>query len=67
MDNAGKDGAYNLLRLERLVDERRGEFPDRAEEWSSYLYFLREYAAPDGSVPASFDTLIEATFAELVA
>ena len=64
---AGKDGAYNLLRLERLVDDRRGEFPDRAEEWSSYLYFLREYAAPDGSVPASFDTLIEATFAELVA
>jgi capsular polysaccharide biosynthesis protein len=64
---AGKAGAYNLLRLERLVDDRRGEFPDRAEEWSSYLYFLREYAAPDGSVPASFDTLIEATFAELVA
>ncbi len=43
------------------------EFPERVDEWSSYLYFLREYAEPDGSVPASFDGLIQNTFAELVA
>jgi capsular polysaccharide biosynthesis protein len=59
-------GSYNLLRLERLVEERSADFPDKAEEWASYLYFLREYAAPDGSVPASFDWLIQDTFAELV-
>ena len=61
------DGRWNLFHLERLVDERSGEFPERVEEWSSYLYFLREYANPDGTVPASFDVLIEETFGELVA
>ena len=61
------DGRWNLFQLERLVDERSGEFPERVEEWSSYLYFLREYAHPDGTVPASFDVLIEETFGELVA
>jgi hypothetical protein len=36
------------------------------EEWTSYLFVLREYAAPDGAVPAGFDWLVEETFAELV-
>jgi len=63
----GGDGRFNLVALERLVEERRGEFPDRAEEWLSYLYFLRDYAAADGAVPASFDGLIQDTFSELVA
>lgn len=59
-------GAWNLLVLERLVDDRGDEFPDRRDEWASTLYFLREYAAPDGTVPPSFDRLIHDTFAELV-
>jgi len=61
------NGAWNLIALERLVSDRGDEFPDRRDEWSSYLYFLREYAAPDGTVPASFDWLIQDTFSELVA
>ena len=61
------DGRWNLFALQRLVDEHGGEHPERLEEWSSYLYFLREYAKPDGSVPASFDWLIADTFADLVA
>jgi capsular polysaccharide biosynthesis protein len=61
------DGHFNLVTLERLVEERGRDFPHRVEEWSSYLYFLRDYAAPDGSVPASFDGLIQETFADLVA
>ena len=61
------DGRWNLFSLQRLVDERGGEHPERIEEWSSYLYFLREYAEPDGSVPGSFDWLIEDTFADLMA
>jgi Chain length determinant protein len=64
---AAGDGAYNLLALERLVEERGREFPDRVEEWTSYLFFLRDYAASDGTVPASFDRLIQDTFADLVA
>jgi capsular polysaccharide biosynthesis protein len=62
-----KSGRWNLLVLERLINERGEEFPERLDEWSSYLYFLREYAEPDGSVAASFDWLIEDTFADLVA
>jgi capsular polysaccharide biosynthesis protein len=59
-------GAWNLLVLERLVNDRGEEFPDKRDEWISYLYLLREYAEPDGTVPSSFDWLIQDTFAELV-
>ena len=62
----GRDSAYNLLTLERLAEQRGAEFPDRVEEWTSYLYFLRDYAAPDGSVPAQFNGLITETFADLL-
>jgi capsular polysaccharide biosynthesis protein len=63
----GLHGSYNLVTLERLVDERGSAFPERLQEWSSYLYFLREYASADGVVPASFDGLIYDTFEELLA
>jgi capsular polysaccharide biosynthesis protein len=63
----GLYGSYNLVTLERLVDERGRAFPERLEEWSSYLYFLREYASADGAVPASFDGLIHDTFEDLLA
>ena len=59
-------GAYNLTALERLVDERGGAHPDRAEEWRSYLYLLRDHASADGSLPASFDALVEETFEPLL-
>jgi hypothetical protein len=62
----GREGAYNLLTLERLAEQRGAEFPDQVEEWTSYLYFLRDYAAPDGSVPARFNGLISETFADLL-
>jgi len=64
--NGGGRGHWNLVELERLVEERGGQFPDRLDEWESYLFFLRDYAEPDGSVPASFDWLIEDEFAEIV-
>jgi hypothetical protein len=68
-DGAGDDGVpghWNLLVLERLVSDRGEDFPDKREEWVSYLYLLREYAEPDGTIPASFDWLIQDTFAEIV-
>ena len=64
--NGSSRGHWNLTELERLVEERGREFPERIDEWESYLFFLRDYAEPDGSVPASFDWLIEDEFAELV-
>jgi hypothetical protein len=59
-------GRWNLNELARVVEERGPEFPERQEEWQSYLFFLRSYAAPDGTVPASFDWLIEEQFAGIV-
>jgi hypothetical protein len=62
----GSPGRFNLQALERLVAERGSAFPGRVEEWTSYLFFLRDYAGADGQVPAAFDWLIEETFGELL-
>ena len=59
-------GAWNLVALERLVAEHESEFPDRVEEWNAYLFFLREHATMEGTLPPAFDALIEETFHELV-
>lgn len=64
---AGGRGAYNLSELERLVEDLAGAHPDRVDEWRSYIYFLRDYATADGSLPGSFDWLILDTFRELMA
>jgi hypothetical protein len=60
-----RNGHYNLVTLEGLVEHGSRAFPERAEEWTSYLFFLRDYAAPDGSLPDSFDSLISDTFSDL--
>jgi subunit length determinant Wzz-like protein len=59
-------GAFDLARLERLVAERGPAHPGRLDEWESTLFFLRDYAGPDGTVPGTFDWLIEDTFAPLL-
>ncbi len=59
-------GGFNLNELERLVAEHGAEVPERADEWASYLFFLREHAALDGALPHSFDSLIEEVFGELL-
>jgi capsular polysaccharide biosynthesis protein len=64
---AGGFARWNLHELENLVRSRGDEYPDRVPEWESYLFFLRDYAASDGSVPETFDWLIKDAFSELVA
>jgi hypothetical protein len=59
-------GAFNLAALERLVAEGALEHPERREEWESYLFFLRDYAGADGSLPPRFDGLVEETFGDLL-
>lgn len=59
-------GVWSLPRLERLVEERAAEFPDRVEEWRTYLFFLRDHAAPDGQLPASFDVLVDEVFEDVL-
>jgi capsular polysaccharide biosynthesis protein len=59
-------GAYNIAELERLVEANADAQPDRVEEWTGYLFHLRQYAAADGRLPASFDYLVDETFGELL-
>jgi hypothetical protein len=59
-------GRWNLDELRRLVEANGDGHPDRGAEWDSYLFFLGEYAGPDGALPASFDFLVEESFAELL-
>lgn len=59
-------GVWNVRALEELVAEHAGEFPERVEEWSFYLESLRDFAAPGGSLPPSFDALVDEVFADLL-
>jgi hypothetical protein len=59
-------GAWTIEALERLVNEHRENFPDRALEWETYLFYLREHASADGSLPRSLDPLIADVFADAV-
>ena len=61
-------GVWNLAELRRLVEEHGAAFPqERVELWQSYLVFLHEHAGPDGTLPSSFDALVEDEFRELLA
>jgi len=59
-------GRWNLQDLVRLVEENSGASADRAEEWRTYLFFLRGHAAADGSLPAQFDGLVNDIFGDLL-
>jgi hypothetical protein len=39
---------------------------EQAESWRTYLYFVREHASPDGTLPRSLDPLIADVFGELL-
>jgi chromosome segregation ATPase len=57
---------WNLDALTRLVEESADDFPDRADEWRYTLFYLRNEAAVDGSLPSRFDALVEECFGELL-
>ena len=59
-------GTWNINDLEHAVQADRDASPEQAEEWRTYLYFLREHASADGTLPRSFDQLIADVFAELL-
>jgi hypothetical protein len=59
-------GTWTIELLEQRVAERRERFPDQADEWVTYVYFLREHASIDGSLPRSFDSLIADVFADAI-
>ena len=59
-------GRWNLQDLVRLVEENSDASTNQAEEWRTYLFFLRGHAAADGSLPAQFDGLVNDIFGDLL-
>ena len=59
-------GTWNLHGLQRAVEAYTGATPEQAESWQTYLYFLRQHASPDGSLPRSFDPLISDVFGDVL-
>jgi DNA repair exonuclease SbcCD ATPase subunit len=57
---------WSLDTLTRLVEESAHEFPDRVDEWRYTLFYLRNEAHIDGTLPRRFDSLVEECFGELV-
>jgi hypothetical protein len=43
-----------------------GASPEQVESWRTYLYFIREHAGSDGTLPRSLNPLIEDVFADLL-
>jgi hypothetical protein len=58
-------GGWNIDALQRAVDEHNSGPPELVAEWRTYLYFLREHAGADGSLPVQFDGLIADVFGRL--
>jgi hypothetical protein len=61
----GSGRGWDLHVLERLVQEQGRADPAALEEWSAYLFFLREHADHDGILPSTFDPLIADVFGDL--
>ena len=59
-------GAWNVDDLERAVARQSNASAEQAEEWSTYLFFLREHASSDGALPPQFDGLVEDVFGSVV-
>ena len=58
---------WNLWELERLTRNRAGEDQARDVEWSYLVVYLRDFARPDGTLPAEFDDLVRESFGEILA
>jgi hypothetical protein len=59
-------GTWNLNELEAAVDAYADPTPQQAENWRTYLFFVRQHASPDGTLPRSLDPLIADVFADIV-
>lgn len=57
---------WNLWDLERRARDEQQRDPGRYEEWSYLFVHLRQFAAPDGSLPTEFDGLVRESFGALL-
>lgn len=56
---------WNLWELERRARDRGAGDPDRDEERSYLLLYLRDYATPDGDLPLELDSFVRESFPDL--
>jgi hypothetical protein len=59
-------GTWTLQELEERVRARSARYPQKVEEWETYLFLLREHADIDGTLPRSFDRLIGDVFSDVI-
>jgi hypothetical protein len=59
-------GTWNLNDLQKAVDAHTGATPEQVASWRTYLFFVREHASPDGTLPRSLDPLIADVFADIL-
>jgi hypothetical protein len=57
---------WNLWELERAARDHGGNDVARNEERSYLLMYLREFAGPDGTLPADFDALVRESFGDVL-
>jgi hypothetical protein len=57
---------WNLWELERAARDHTSDDVARNEERSYLLMYLREFAGPDGMLPADFDGLVRDAFGDLL-
>jgi hypothetical protein len=57
---------WNLWELERIARDHAGEDVAQTEERAYLLMYLREFAGPDGVLPADFDGLVRDAFGDVL-
>ncbi len=57
---------WNLWELERVARENATDDLAKNEERAYLLMYLREFAGPDGTLPADFDGLVRDAFGDLL-
>ena len=57
---------WNLWELERVTRDHASGDVARDEERSYLLMYLREFAGPDGVLPADFDGLVRDAFGDVL-
>lgn len=64
MDESPRE--WNLWELERVARDNATDDLARNEERAYLLMYLREFAGPDGTLPADFDGLVRDAFGDLL-
>jgi hypothetical protein len=57
---------WNLWELERIARDRAGDDVVRDEERTFLLMYLREFASPEGLLPADFDGVVRESFGDVL-